>query len=223
VTKNRKEPLADKAYNLIKKKIVTLEFKPGAKMEEKDLMNEIGIGRTPIREALKMLISEGLIVTYGKNAIYVKDLSLKSAKDLMLLLYNLGKVIFSMANPNEDNSCIIDRLENLYKNMSEAIQKAEYSDFVVHNSNFHKALALLANNDYLNSLFDRLYNEEIRLSFILSLEKLHESSVKEYYQKVQQQHRAIIDLVKVKDFEKLKHEYQNHMKIGQTKLLNYFK
>ena len=222
MNRKRKEPLVDKAYNLIKKNIVTLEFKPGMKLEEKDLMDEISIGRTPIREAIKMLVSEGLIVSYGKTSIYVKDLTLKSAKDLMSLLYHLGNVLSSMANSNEDYSSIIDQLDSLYKNMSEAIQNAEYSDFVVHNSNFHKVLAKLANNEYLDALFDRLYNEEKRLSFILSLEKLHEISIKEYYQKVQKQHKEIIELVKAKDFEGLKRAYQDHMRVGQTKLFNYF-
>jgi GntR family transcriptional regulator, rspAB operon transcriptional repressor len=222
MNRKRREPLADKAYDLIKKKIITLEFKPGMKLEEKDLKEEIRIGRTPIREAIKMLISEGLIVNYGKKAIYVKDLSLKSAKNLMSLLYHLGDVIFSMANPNEDYVSSIDQLESLYKRMSEAIQRSEYSDYVVHNSNFHKQLAKIANNEYLDDLLERLYNEEKRLSFILSLEKLHEISLKEYYEKVQNQHKEIINLLKVKDFEGLKRAYHDHMKVGQTKLFNYF-
>jgi DNA-binding GntR family transcriptional regulator len=169
-----------------------------------------------------MLISEGLIISFGKNSIYVKELTLKSARDLMSLLYYLGDVIFSLASRNEDYAPLICELENHLRHMEEAIQKEEYSDFALSNSIFHKTLAKMANNEYLETLFDKLYNEEKRLSFIISLEKLNGDSVKGYYEKVQEQHRELVQLLKAKDFEGLKKAYQTHMKVGQTRLFRYF-
>ena len=220
--KKPKESLVDKAYSLIKKKIITLEFKPGMKLEEKALISEIGIGRTPIREAIKMLISEGLIISFGKNSIYVKELTLKSARDLMSLLYYLGDVIFSLASRNEDYTILIRELENHLLRMEEAIRKEEYSDFALHNSKFHKTLAKISGNEYLEALFDKLYNEEKRLSFIISLEKLNGDPIRSYYEKVQEQHQELVELLKTKNFEGLKKAYQTHMKVGQTRLFRYF-
>ena len=127
MNKRRKESLATKAYNLIKQKIITLEFKPGMKLEEKDLAGNIGLGRTPIREAIKMLISEGLIINYGSNSTYVKDFSLKASKDLMSILYHLGNIIFDLANLNGDlDPEIKGQLEELYEEMDEDVKKREY-------------------------------------------------------------------------------------------------
>jgi GntR family transcriptional regulator, rspAB operon transcriptional repressor len=225
---NRKSPLSEKAYKLIKRKIVLLEFKPGMKLEEKDLISEIGIGRTPIREAVKILTSEGLIVSYGTNSTYVKDLSLKTSKDLLSLLYCLGDVIFDLANPKDNFSNIIDQLEMLFQKMADAIQKREYSESMMHNTIFHKTLAKIANNEYLDTLFEKLFNEEMRLTIMLSLylwdsvERLHGLTLEKYYDKLQIQHREHIELLKAKDFEGLKNIYKEHMKLGQINLVNYF-
>ena len=53
---------AEKAYQLLVRKITRLELAPGAVLVEKNLMTELGIGRTPIREALQRLAAEGLVL-----------------------------------------------------------------------------------------------------------------------------------------------------------------
>ncbi|MBD3174746.1 MAG: GntR family transcriptional regulator, partial [Armatimonadia bacterium] len=53
--------LSEKAYALIKEKVVTLELPPSTLIDEQSLMEDLGLGRTPIREALQRLDSEGLV------------------------------------------------------------------------------------------------------------------------------------------------------------------
>ena len=223
MNKRKKESLATKAYNQIKQKIITLEFRPGMKLEEKDLAVTIGLGRTPIREAIKMLVSEGLVINYGSNSTYVKDFSLKASKDLMTLLYHLGNIILDLASVNGDfDPEIRGQLEELYEKMDEDVKKRDYLKFVEHNSSFHKALAKIANNEYLDLFIDRLYNEEIRLSFILSGEKVNLTPTRQHYEKMQTQHRELIGLLKKRDFEALKASYHSHLKEGQKRLIDYF-
>jgi DNA-binding GntR family transcriptional regulator len=69
----RPETLTDQAYNRLEEMIVTLALAPGAVLSEQALSTELGIGRTPIREALQRLAIEGLVVVLPRKAIIVTD------------------------------------------------------------------------------------------------------------------------------------------------------
>lgn len=66
---------ADKAYQFILEKIVTAEMAPGSVIEERVLMEEIGLGRTPIREALKRLQAERFVVVRSRRGMFVAPIT----------------------------------------------------------------------------------------------------------------------------------------------------
>jgi DNA-binding GntR family transcriptional regulator len=68
--------LSDKAYDAIRDKIVSLEIAPGAPIEEEQLAGELGVGRTPVREAIKRLAYRKLVVVYPRSGSYAADLDL---------------------------------------------------------------------------------------------------------------------------------------------------
>ena len=68
--------LSDRAYDAIRDKIVTLEIAPGAPIEEEQLAAELGVGRTPVREAIKRLAYRKLVVVYPRSGSYAAELDL---------------------------------------------------------------------------------------------------------------------------------------------------
>ncbi len=219
-----KKPLVIQAYELLKEKIITLQFGPGMKLEEQKLVENLSLGRTPIREAVKMLISEGLIVSYGSNSTYVKDLTLKSARDLFALLYRLGDVIFDLVDFANDFTEVLDEVERLYPQMDDAVIRGDVPAFAQLNAAFHKQLARVAGNEYIESLLERLYCEEVRLAYILSLSlgAAKGTPFLIYYQTLQRQHHDFIEQLRSKDIVGLKNTYRDHLAFGQKRLLAYF-
>jgi DNA-binding GntR family transcriptional regulator len=69
----RSETLTEQAYNRLEEMIVTLQIAPGAVLSEQTLATELGIGRTPVREALQRLAHEGLVLVLPRKAIIVTD------------------------------------------------------------------------------------------------------------------------------------------------------
>jgi len=69
----RPETLTERAYNRLEEMIVTLNLAPGAVLSEPALSAALGIGRTPIREALQRLSHEGLVRVLPRKAIIVTD------------------------------------------------------------------------------------------------------------------------------------------------------
>lgn len=91
------EPLAELAYRRLEEMIVTLQLEPGEILSEYSLADQLGIGRTPIREALQRLAREGLVVIFPRKGILVSDtnphkqlLVLEVRRELERLLSRVG-------------------------------------------------------------------------------------------------------------------------------------
>lgn len=81
----KRQSLADLAYETIKNRIMNLTYPPGMPLTEAKLTEELGMSRNPVRTALKMLQSEGLIVTDFYKSMTVKEISDKDIKDIYQL------------------------------------------------------------------------------------------------------------------------------------------
>jgi DNA-binding GntR family transcriptional regulator len=71
---------ADKAYQLIKAKIISLEFPPGLPINQHELMEELDVSRTPVREALKRLEHESLVVAIHRRGMSVAEIALNDLR-----------------------------------------------------------------------------------------------------------------------------------------------
>jgi len=71
---------AEKAYCILREKIITLEFTPGSAIRDADLTVKLGIGRTPIREAIKRLEVEKFLVSHHRKGTYVNSITLVDIK-----------------------------------------------------------------------------------------------------------------------------------------------
>lgn len=77
-----KDSLKEKAYQLIKSKIISCEYKPSTFLNETELMEEVGASRTPIREALNKLEQENLVRIVSKKGIKVSELMVQDIRDV---------------------------------------------------------------------------------------------------------------------------------------------
>lgn len=73
--------MKDQIYQIILKRIIGMNYLPGEKISEKELVEELEVGRTPIREALLQLRQEGLINAIPQSGTYISKINLQLAKD----------------------------------------------------------------------------------------------------------------------------------------------
>ena len=78
----RKTPLSENAYQEIRNLIISLKLKPGMQVNKDDLEHELSIGRTPVREALLRLTTEGLLTSVKGRGFFVRQVSLEDVKAL---------------------------------------------------------------------------------------------------------------------------------------------
>ncbi|WP_421883212.1 GntR family transcriptional regulator [Pacificispira sp.] len=90
--------LTDKAYAELEERIVTLELKPGQVLSENALAASLGIGRTPIREALQRLAREGLIVILPRRGVMVSEINVRSQLELLRVRRELERLMAKLAS-----------------------------------------------------------------------------------------------------------------------------
>src|SRR5437867_3340131 len=87
------QSLTDRAYADLEEMIVTLKLAPGAAVSEAELSKQLGIGRTPIREALQRLAREWLVVILPRRGIIVSEINVKSQLRLLEVRREVERLI----------------------------------------------------------------------------------------------------------------------------------
>lgn len=87
------ESLTEQAYRRIEEMIVTLELAPGALLSEAGLSERLGIGRTPVREALQRLAMEGLVVVLPRRGVFVSEINVARQLELLEVRRELERLI----------------------------------------------------------------------------------------------------------------------------------
>lgn len=95
--------LKDQVYDIILQRIIDLKYIPGEKISEKELGEELKIGRTPIRESILQLRQEGLINTIPQSGTYVSKINLEKAKDARFIRESVESRIIKEAIEKLDN------------------------------------------------------------------------------------------------------------------------
>jgi DNA-binding GntR family transcriptional regulator len=95
--RDSEQSLTDKAYTILEEMIVTLRLKPGAAVSEAKLSQALGIGRTPIREALQRLARERLVTILPRRGIIVSEISVKGQLRLLEVRREVERLIVRSA------------------------------------------------------------------------------------------------------------------------------
>lgn len=157
---------AEKAYQLLVRKITRLELAPGAVLVEKNLMAELAIGRTPIREALQRLAAEGLVQHLPNRGMLVADLSaanVESIYEFRSLVEGAAARLAATRATQDD----IRKLESLDELLSKATKDVNIDGFVALDWHFHDALGRASKNIYLEEAVPRIFNLHLRLWFYI--------------------------------------------------------
>ena len=90
-------PLRDVVFNTLRNAILRGDLKPGERLMEMHLANKLGVSRTPIREAIRMLEQEGLAVTIPRKGAQVAKMTEKDLQDVLEIRDSLDELAVSMA------------------------------------------------------------------------------------------------------------------------------
>lgn len=140
------KPLYIEVAELVRQRIYSRELEPGSWIDEMKMVEELGISRTPLREALKVLAAEGLITMKVRRGAYVTEVSEKDLRDVYHLLALLESDA-AAAVAQHGTHAQLQELLDVHRQLENAVHDA--NRFFQINEHFHLQLLTLCGNRFL--------------------------------------------------------------------------
>ncbi len=151
-----------RAYELIQEKIITTEMLPGAVIQEAALMAETGLGRTPIREALKLLEAARLVTVSPRRGMFVTTINISDLAQIQEIRSVLDPLCVRLAAARATPAEMAE-LRNLVNQAEAASSNGDVKALMILDCRFHYLLAKATRNDLLVAENEMLYNLSRRI------------------------------------------------------------
>ncbi len=169
------------------------ELRAGEWIDEVSLTASLGISRTPLREALKVLVAEGLLRIEPRRGCFVNELSGRDLENIFPLMAMLeGRCAFEAALKVTDAD--LRRLEPLHRDLRRYAEQGSIDEYYAANARIHVAIQDLADNRWLSGLIDNLRQ-------VLSLSRHRSLSYPGRVDESCAEHLAIFAALKARDPE----------------------
>lgn len=217
----QKKSLCITAYQKLYQKILTLEFEPGQSLEEKLLMEQLNLGRTPIREALLRLAGEKMVESLPGKGFIVRPITLQNVKSTfeMMKILEIGVVDLMVRH---DVTPFLVPLSEASRAVTNAINEKNVLNLVEANHEFHLQYARCSYNNHLIRFLDEIRGEAKRLSYLSYVNEVDPSiSLSEHYRSIIREHDDIIFYLKEKNADQLKKTILEHISTLKKRII-YF-
>lgn len=185
--------LKESAYNIIKKKLLTLQFPPGSRIREDFIADEISMSRTPVREAINKLVSEGLIISIPRKGLFSIELPPGKINELIDVRCALEELAVSRCIDRITEGGLT-RLEGILGRAEKSLAKEDYKSCNELDSLFHQEIARITGNQ---KLIHFLREVEDFMHIARAMEKM--TMAKQRVEKSLAQHQEILDCIRNRD------------------------
>ena len=158
------QPLRNVVFNTLRDAILRGDLQPGERLMEIHLAKNLGVSRTPVREAISMLEQEGLAVTYPRRGAQVAKMTVKDLDDVLEIREVLDTLAASLACRNMSDEDI-DRLETACKAFEKATKGDDIREVVRTDEAFHNVIYEESNNPRLRTILLNLKGQMYRFRF----------------------------------------------------------
>jgi DNA-binding GntR family transcriptional regulator len=204
-------PLRELVLESLREAIFNGTLQPGERLMEIQLADELGVSRTPVREALRNLELEGFIVMIPRKGAYVADLTLKDIEDVFeirIALEGLAAELCAERMTEEE----IERMERLLAEKAEAINIGSMDKLIEVDTDFHETLYKASRNERLSNIISNLREQIQRYrTTSLAYPGRMKSSLLE--------HRAIVEALHARDANLAKQLAEEHIENAEHTLL----
>ncbi len=184
VNMNEYLPLRDVVFNTLRQAIITGEFAPGERLMEIALANRLGVSRTPVREAIRKLELEGLVVMIPRKGAEVAKITEKDLRDVLEVRSSLEELAAELATERMNDE-IKEKLEKALQNFKEAIESENNAAIADSDVEFHDVIFEATGNARLIQIISNLREQiyRYRLEYVKDTE-YHVTLLKEHQELV---------------------------------------
>jgi DNA-binding GntR family transcriptional regulator len=193
--------LAEKAYSAIRELIVSLELAPGAVIDERELMERLEIGRTPVREALRRLAHERLVEVYPRRGMFVTGVDVRELarlSEVRAVLEPEAARLAATRATDDDRAQIAVLLAEL------AAGGSDDRELMALDERIHRTIYHAAHNDLLEATLEQYYVLALRI-WVIALDRQHE------LEGAVQEHRTLLEAIRDGDAERAGETMSSHV------------
>lgn len=205
------KPLRELVCETIRQAIITGIFSPGERLMEIQLADEMGVSRTPVREAIRKLEQEGFVVMIPRRGTYVADISIKDIAEIYEIRTSLDMLAAGLAAER----ITPEELANMNRYLVEISKAANIMDMdkiVELDTAFHDVLYTASRNERLHGI---IYNLRDQLTSIRGRSMSYPGRMSE----TMDEHRALVDSIAARDVERAQRAARIHMENAERTLM----
>ncbi len=161
INSNEYLPLRDVVFNTLRDAILTGKLEPGERLMENQLAEKLGVSRTPIREALRMLELENLVELTPRKGAQVLDMSEKDVVNVLEIREVLEGLATQLACKKMTNE-LLQELKQAEQEMEQSVQQENIEKMVNADERFHDVIFLSTENEKLIQIFNNLKTQLYR-------------------------------------------------------------
>ena len=199
----RKETLHDQVANRIRDLIIEGYLEPGTRIDETTLAQQLGVSRTPFREALRTLAAEGLIVIRPSKGSVVRKLTREDVFSMLEVLAHLEQLSGELACERANDEQIAALLD-LHQKMLELYEARDRLPYYKLNQEFHSRLTELSGNETLQRLQGMIQAQLKRIRFIGNRKP-------EFWAKAVAEHNEMAEALQARDSKRLGKVMKTHL------------
>ncbi|MGI3171027.1 GntR family transcriptional regulator [Pseudooceanicola sp. C21-150M6] len=203
--------LRGQAYDLIKRRILSCELRPGEAVTVAGLAESLGMGRTPVTQAVDRLMNDGLVEVMPRKGVVVSPVSLDQLIEIievrLLNEVQAGRWAAENATPQQ-----IQLMRGNLDKMRKASATRELADLITLDSEFHGLIAQTARNSVLTDMLGNLHDRSLRF-WTLSLRMPDRND------RVCDQHAAIVDALEAGDPDRAEQALRDHITDFQSNIV----
>ena len=187
VNMNEYLPLRDVVFNTLRKAILRGELKPGERLMEIQLANKLGVSRTPIREAIRKLELEGLVLMIPRKGAEVAQITEKNMQDVLEVRKALEELSVQLAceriTPEQ-----VEEMKMAAEDFRKVLKSGDVTKIAEADVKFHDIIFAATNNQRLITLLNNLREQMYRF-------RVEYLKQKECYPQLQEEHDKLIALI----------------------------
>ncbi len=196
-------PLREIVYEELKRQILVGEIAPGTRMMEVELAEEMGVSRTPIREAIRKLEKEGLVNIEPRRGAYASEISVKDMVDVLEVRQDLEGMAAALAArkvTDEEKQAFV----KVNSDYEEAIKNGNTEEIIRCDELFHQLIVSYSGNKTLNQLLSQVQELALRFRYIYYDDFSR-------YEKMPREHEHIEEAILSGDAEKARIVAEEHV------------
>ncbi len=212
---------SQRIYERVRESILRLKLPPGADLDESSLEREFGLSRTPVREALIRLASEGLVVLLPNRGARVTPIDISDVPQLFeaLELCQRATIRWVAARRTPED---VAEMRRLNREFLEAAKRGDTERMGEANKDFHLIFARGCDNRYLARFYESMLAISLRLArTVFTYAPQAGDSPSSYFMEIVRQHDAMIDLVEKGDADGADALARKHTELFKDRVMRY--